>query len=78
MYNLASMTYDEDSSAVSPKSPSTVRVSPSPSPFLAGDSLVCLGDSVGDSLPCSGDIGGPSGESPELDSDPLWNNDHAS
>ena len=32
------MTYDDDSSDVSPNSPSTVRVSSSP-PFLVGDSL---------------------------------------
>ena len=55
-----STTYDEESSAVSPNSPSTVRVSPS-SPFLTGDSLFA-----------SGDMGGVSGDSPELDSDPLW------
>ena len=55
-----STTYDEESSAVSPNSPSTVRVSPS-SPFLTGDSLFA-----------SGDMGGASGDSPELDSDPLW------
>ena len=59
-----SETHDEDSSAVSPNSPSTVRVSPSP-PFLAEDSLFI-----------SGDIGGASGDSPELDSDPLWKDRH--
>ena len=59
-----SKTHDEDSSAVSPNSPSTVRVSPSP-PFLAEDSLFT-----------SGDIGGASGDSPELDSDPLWKDRH--
>ena len=59
-----SATHDEESSAVSPNSPSTVRVSPSP-PFLAEDSLFT-----------SGDIGGASGDSPELDSDPLWKDRH--
>ena len=49
---------------MSPNSPSTVRVSPSP-PFLAEESLFT-----------SGDIGGASGDSPELDSDPLWKDRH--
>ena len=51
---------------MSPNSPSTVRDSP---PFSAAD-----GDSLS-TLLTSGDIIGASGDSPELDSDPLCEQD---